>query len=80
MHTTHQTQNLRMSQMRIRVGALRVMFGAEIDCCDVKGVFRPPGGRPNKPGNPGEYVEFKTYRMPQHPGQYKTLYRFKYPR
>mmetsp|Transcript_21324 Transcript_21324/g.46770 ORF Transcript_21324/g.46770 Transcript_21324/m.46770 type:complete len:441 (-) Transcript_21324:127-1449(-) len=63
--------------MRIRIGGLRIMFGAEIDCCDVKGIFRPPGGRA-KPQR--EYIEFKTHRLPQHPGQHKTLLRFKYPR
>jgi len=51
--------------MRTRIGNLRIVLAAEVDGCD---------------GENDEFVELKTSRTPQHPGQIRTLLKFKYPR
>jgi RAT1-interacting protein len=57
-----------------RVGALRVLLGAEIDCCDA-----------GEPSNAllsalSALRELKTFKQPQHRGQWRTLYRLKHPK
>eukprot|EP00873_Tetraselmis_striata_P020958 jgi/Tetstr1/441222/TSEL_029478.t1 len=56
--------------MRIRLGAHRIMMGAEMDCC-WEGMEGEAEG--------AAYVELKTFKTPRHRGQWNTLARLKYP-
>ncbi|GAB4819664.1 hypothetical protein N2152v2_006710 [Parachlorella kessleri] len=60
--------------VRTRLGGIRILLGAEIDCYDPTGVCG------NKQPGLSSYLELKTYKPPQHPKQQLTLHRNKHPR
>jgi RAT1-interacting protein len=59
------------------VGAHRVLLGAEIDCCDCG---EQTSAARSPPALLSSLRELKTFRQPQHRGQWRTLYRLKHPK
>ena len=57
-----------------RVGALRVLLGAEIDCCDAGEPSTAPLSALSS------LRELKTFKQPQHRGQWRTQHRLKHPK
>ncbi|EFN52607.1 hypothetical protein CHLNCDRAFT_138659 [Chlorella variabilis] len=79
--------------VRSRLAQHRLLIDAEIDCFDpaAAGQLPPaeerqqaPGGQQQKrqqqPPPLSSYIELKTYKLPQHPGQQRTLHRHKHPK
>ena len=59
---------------------LRVYMGAEIDAFD-PGNDQAEGLTADAPPPPiGSFREIKTYTQPTHPGQYRTLYKYRHPK
>ncbi|KAK9828456.1 hypothetical protein WJX72_000086 [[Myrmecia] bisecta] len=61
--------------VRIRLGNLRIVMAAEIDCCDPT-ITGQPAGEPDL----AAYLELKTTRTPTTQQQDENLKAFKYPR
>lgn len=84
--------------VRARVGAQRLLLGAEVDCFDPgRGGAAPAPGSSSGSGSGeaagsaaqqaaggapplGSLVELKTYRLPVHAGQQRSLHRWKHPK
>ncbi|KAF5841463.1 hypothetical protein DUNSADRAFT_12907 [Dunaliella salina] len=69
--------------VKVKLGQQSILMAAEVDCVDPAAQSVAPGstssgGSPATPMAP--YLELKTYKIPDHPGQRKTLYSQKYPK
>jgi RAT1-interacting protein len=63
--------------VRARLGAHRLLMGAEIDCYD-PGVCSAAGG--GAPPPLSSFREVKTCRQPTHRGQWRTMYKHRHPK
>ena len=66
--------------VRLRIGEMRVMMGAEIDCFDGDHRPRQQQQQHQDGSSLDSFIELKTYKPPQNSKQESTLLRFKYPR
>jgi len=69
--------------VKVKLGQQSVLMAAEVDCVDPAAQSVATGSTSS--GGPHAthmepYLELKTYKIPDHPGQLRTLYAHKYPK